>query len=90
MCHRSVGLIQNYIEGAGISTVSVTMRPEITRATKVPRAAYLRFPLGNPLGEAKKPEQQRLILRDLLRVAEESDRAGGIVALPHRWRRMEA
>lgn len=89
MCHRSVGLVQNYVEGVGITTVSVTLRPEITFSVGVARAAALRFPLGNPLGEACKPDQQRVILSDLLRIAVAATEPGQIVELPYRWRRME-
>ena len=66
MCHRSVGLVQGEIERAGISTVSVTVRPDVTFGMNVPRAAYLRFPHGNPLGEPDRPDQQHLILEALL------------------------
>lgn len=89
MCHRSVGLVQNHVESAGITTVCVTMRPEITFTLGVPRAAAIRFPLGNPMGEAGKPEQQRMILSELLRVAAEATEPGQIFELPYRWRRME-
>jgi hypothetical protein len=82
-----VGLIQNVIEGAGITTVSATMKPEITHYVRVPRAARMRFPQGNPLGEAGRTEQQRVILSDLLRLPWVVAKAERIVTLPHRWRR---
>ncbi len=86
MCHRSVGLVQAQIERAGISTVSVTMRPEISFAMKVPRAVYVRFPLGNPLGEPHRPDQQSRILEDMFRLLETATEPQ-IVELPYRWRR---
>ncbi len=82
-----MGLIQNVIEGAGITTVSATMKPEITHYVRAPRAARLRLPQGNPLGEAGRADQQRVILRDLLRLPWVVGEPGSIVALPHRWRR---
>ncbi len=88
-----MGLVQNIIEGHGIPTISVTLKPEITYGVKVPRAAYIRFPLGHPVGEANRPDQQRDIVRDLLQLIVDftepvSDpTAGGvIVRLPYRWR----
>jgi D-proline reductase (dithiol) PrdB len=87
MCHRSVGLVQGAVEAAGIPTVSVCMRPEITCHMNVSRAAYVRFPLGNPLGEPGRPDQQRLVLDQLLRLLEEADQGGTVVELPFRWRR---
>lgn len=86
MCHRSVGLVQSELESGGMSTVSVSMRPEISLAMKMPRAAYVRFPLGNPFGEPNRPDQQRQILEDLFGLLETSD-AARVVELPYRWRR---
>ena len=51
MCHQSVGLIQRAIEYAGISTVSISLLREITEKIQPPRALYVPFPLGYPLGE---------------------------------------
>jgi|SRR5260370_14380154 hypothetical protein len=50
MCHQSVGLIQSIIEKAGIPTVSVTLLREITERVAPPRALFVDFPLGYPLG----------------------------------------
>lgn len=88
MCHRSVGLVQGEIERAGISTVSVSVRPEVTFGMNVPRAACLRFPHGNPLGEPHRPDQQHLILEALLRLLETTT-APTLVELPVRWKRWE-
>ena len=88
MCHQSVGLVQNAIEAAGIATVSVSVRPEITAFVGVPRAAYLRFPTGQPLGEAGQPQQLEEITAAALRLIETVEEPGTIVELPFRWRRM--
>jgi len=50
MCHQSVGLIQSIIEKAGIPTASVTVLREITERVAPPRAMFVDFPLGYPLG----------------------------------------
>jgi D-proline reductase (dithiol) PrdB len=50
MCHQSVGLIQSIIERAGIPTVSVTLCREITERVAPPRALFVDFPFGYPLG----------------------------------------
>lgn len=88
MCHRSVGLVQGAVEAAGISTVSLTMRPEITAGMNVSRAAYVRFPIGNPLGEPDAPEQHHLVLEQMLRLVETATEPA-LVELPFRWRRWE-
>ena len=79
--------MQNEIERAGVVTVTVTHKPEITLFTRVPRAAWVRFPLGNPLGQANEPAQQRAMLLELLRIAAEADRPECVYQLPFRWRR---
>jgi D-proline reductase (dithiol) PrdB len=53
---------------------------------KVPRAVYVRFPLGNPLGEPGRPDQQRRILDEMLELLETAEEPQ-IVELPYRWRR---
>ena len=87
MCHQSVGLVQGALEREGIATVALTLRPDITAHMNVSRAAYVRFPLGNPFGEANRPDHQRRILADLLRLVVEAERPV-LVELPYRWRRM--
>ena len=88
MCHRSVGLVQGAIERSGIPTVSLSLRPEITYGMNVSRAAYARFPMGNPFGEPHHPEQGRLVfgaLLDLLENATEQQ----FIELPYRWKRWD-
>jgi|FLYL01.1.fsa_nt_gi D-proline reductase (dithiol) PrdB len=89
MCHRSVGLVQGAIEAAGISTVSLTLRPEITFHMRISRAAYVRFPLGNPLGEPNRADQHHLVLGQLLELLERAHGPETVVELPFRWRRWD-
>jgi hypothetical protein len=89
MCHQSVGLVQGALETAGIAAVSLTLRPEITAGMNISRAAYVRFPLGNPFGEVGRPDHQQVILRDLLELVAVADEAPTLVELPYRWRRMD-
>jgi hypothetical protein len=85
MCHQSVGLVQNTIEGAGISTISMSLKPEVTERMNLPRAAYVRFPYGNALGMPGNSEQQREIMKAALRLVAELEEPGLIVKLPFRW-----
>lgn len=87
MCHRSVGLIQNLFEQSGISTVSISTKPEITLGVGVPRGGYIRFPLGNPFGQAFEDELQRRVLVDLLSILRLAEEPGSVYQLPYRWRR---
>jgi hypothetical protein len=63
MCNQSVGLIQRAIEYVGITTVSISLLREITEKIQPPRALFLLFPLGYPLGEPHNPELQKRIMR---------------------------
>ncbi len=73
MCHQAVGLIQAEMERRGISTASITLLPEVTRAVRPPRALSVPFPLGYPLGAPDDPELQRKLLRALLALTREDD-----------------
>ncbi len=62
MCNQSVGLIQRAIEYAGITTVSLSLLREITEKIQPPRALFVPYPLGHPLGEPNdKTLQTRII-----------------------------
>ncbi len=63
MCNQSVGLIQRAIEYAGITTVSISLLREITEKIQPPRALFVPFPLGYPLGEPNNSELQTRIMR---------------------------
>lgn len=63
MCNQSVGLIQRVIEYAGMTTVSISLLREITEKIRPPRALFVPFPLGYPLGEPNNPELQTRVMR---------------------------
>ena len=72
MCHQSVGLIQSIVEKAGIPTVSVTLLREVTERVAPPRALFVDFPLGYPLGAPNDAAlQTEIILAALALLAEE-------------------
>jgi D-proline reductase (dithiol) PrdB len=71
MCHQSVGLIQSVIERAGIPTASVTLLRGITERVVPPRAMFVDYPLGYPLGVPNNPAlQTEIILATLGLLAE--------------------
>jgi hypothetical protein len=87
MCHRSVGLAQNAMEDAGISTVSLSMVPYASLAVKVPRALYVRLPLGNPFGESGDVHTQRAILETAVRWLYAAKEPNRVSRLAVSWRR---
>lgn len=89
MCHQSVGLVANTLEGLGLTTILISLKPDVTLGTGSPRAMYIRFPMGNPFGEPGKPAQQQRILLSALEVMVQAPQAGTLVQVPYRWRRMK-
>ena len=49
--------------GAGIATVQVSLIRPVTEAVKPPRALWVPFPLGRPLGPPNRPEIQLDVLQ---------------------------
>jgi D-proline reductase (dithiol) PrdB len=82
-----VGLVAREIERQGIPTVSISIQRELTEKTRPPRAMFLRWPYGHPLGEPFNVAQQRWILLDALRMFVEAKIPGMIVDLPYLWRK---
>jgi len=82
-----VGLLAREIEEAGIPTVAVTILRDITEKLGVPRAVFVRWPFGHPLGEPGNHAQQLRVLRDALTLLVEAEAPGVIRDLGYRWRR---
>lgn len=85
LSHYSAGLIQREIEAAGIPTVAVSVCPDISERLRVPRAAALRFPLGNPFGAALDHATQSRILKDVLALVEKAQPGSTVIRLPYDW-----
>lgn len=82
-----MGLVQRAIEADGLPTVGITLQKDITRVVRPPRALYLRYPFGHPMGEAFATAQQRTILMDALRALETIATPGQILEPGYRWKR---
>jgi len=70
-----------------MSTVSISLVRDITVQVRPPRALFLRWPFGHPVGEPFAIAQQQRILRDMLRALETIYEPGSLVDLGYRWRR---
>jgi D-proline reductase (dithiol) PrdB len=71
MCNQSVGLIASVIEKAGIPTTSISLLRELTQKVSPPRALYVPFPFGYPLGEPDQPALQTAIVNTALELLRE-------------------
>lgn len=82
-----MGLVAREIEAVGIPTVAISLALEITQNVGVPRALFIKWPLGHPLGEANATAQQRTVLYDSLHLLLTADTPGVIAQPGYRWRR---
>jgi len=61
-------VISHYLQRNGIPTTTISLIREHTEMTRQPRALWVPFPLGRPLGVAGDPDFQRDVLRSALRL----------------------
>jgi D-proline reductase (dithiol) PrdB len=66
MCHQTVGLVAAELERHGIATTSVSVLREITEKVRTPRALFVDFPLGYPLGRPGDSGLQTRVVRAAL------------------------
>lgn len=81
-----MGLIQRAIEAAGIPTVSLSILRDVTAKVRPPRALFLRWPFGHPLGEPGNLAQQFTVLYEAFQFLYTA-KTGELRDLPYRWRR---
>ena len=82
-----MGLIARAIERAGIPTVSISITRDLTESVGVPRAVFVKWPLGHPLGEPGNVLQQQTLIFDALKLLTTAEEPGIIVEPGYRWRR---
>lgn len=69
-----MGALANFIERAGVATTSISLIREQSEAVRPPRALWVPYALGRPLGSADDPEFQKRVMRgafDMLASAKE-------------------
>jgi hypothetical protein len=80
-----VGLLARGIEKLGLPTVYVGLMLDIMQIIRPPRAAFLNFPLGHPIGKPFQPNLQLAILKDILSLLETAREPETLVHLPFVW-----
>ncbi len=80
-----MGLVQRVLEASGISTVTLSWIPDLTRAVGVPRLAGIGYPPSRPLGRPHDPDGQRAVLRATLDLLASASGPGTYVELPFEW-----
>ncbi|MBS1809240.1 MAG: hypothetical protein JST84_13840 [Acidobacteria bacterium] len=73
MCVQTVGLLSGAIERENISTISISLLREVTSIIHPPRALFVPFPMGFPLGAPNDPGLQHQVIRAGLALLERTD-----------------
>jgi hypothetical protein len=73
MCSQTVSLVAAELERQGISTVALQLLREIAVAVRPPRALFVPFPHGYPLGQPDDPQRQRAVIEAALRLLDGPD-----------------
>lgn len=82
-----MGLIARVLEEAGIATVCIVMRREVAQNVKPPRALFVKFPMGAPLGPAGDAETQHGVILEALPMLTSATERGTIVDSARAWKR---
>jgi len=72
LCTRAVGGLAHYVEDEGVATTQISLIRPHTEAIKPPRAMWVPFDLGRPLGIPHDAGFQKRVLLSALKLLEES------------------
>ncbi len=81
-----MGLIQRVIEASGIATISISVNRSYTAKVKPPRAIFLPWPFGHPLGEPDNIDQQTAVFHKAFEALYTIQSPGEIVDVDWPWR----
>lgn len=72
-----------------MSTCCLTLVREVAEKVLPPRALYVNWPFGSPMGEPGHHAQQRRVLLDMLEAVRGVTTPGTLLTLPYPWRRVD-
>lgn len=73
MCNQTVCLVQAALEREGITTVSISLLREVVSALRPPRALWVPFPMGYPMGKPNDAALQHRVLAAALALLSRND-----------------
>ncbi|MBL8171452.1 MAG: hypothetical protein JNJ50_25045 [Acidobacteria bacterium] len=73
MCNQTVCLVQAALEREGITTVSISLLREVVSALRPPRALWVPFPMGYPMGKPNDAALQHRVLAAALTLLSRND-----------------
>ena len=71
MCNQTVSLIAAELEQRGIATVALQLLREVARKVRPPRALFVPFKHGYPLGAPNDTASQHAVIEAALRLLED-------------------
>lgn len=74
------------MQETGISTVCLVLRREVAENVLPPRALFVPFPIGAPLGPPGEVEAQRGVLHEMLDILQRATEPGTIIDSPRQWK----
>ena len=80
-----MSLVARHLEANGLPTVIVGSALDIVTHCGVPRFLFTDFPLGNPAGAPGRPDMQRAIVAQALRLLETASAPRAIETAPFTW-----
>ena len=80
MCNQAVGLVAAELERQGIATVALQLLRHVAERVRPPRALFVPFPHGYPLGAPGDPAVQHAVLEAALRLLEGAEPGGPLLA----------
>jgi len=86
VCHQTMSLVARHLEANGIPTVIIGSALDVVEHCGVPRFYFTDFPLGNPCGHPWRPDMQREILRQALRLFETAKAPRTTIKAPFAWK----
>jgi D-proline reductase (dithiol) PrdB len=87
ICHHSLAIIQRVLEAASLTTISLTVEPDLMKRVKVPRAMSVDFPPGCPVGEPTDRDKQLKVVREALEYLTTMKQPGTVWKSPFKWTR---
>ena len=71
MCNQAVGLVAAELERQGVSTVCVQLLRRVAERVRPPRALFVPYRHGFPLGEPDAPASQHAVIEAALALLED-------------------
>ncbi len=85
VCHQTLSIVARLLEANSIPTVIVGSALDVVEHCGVPRFYFNDFPLGNPCGPPGRPDLQREIVRQALKLIETAETPRTTVKSPFVW-----